>query len=384
MQGAPAFPPFLASAYMNHISTIEAVGAWATLTWSDGLTQSLYAPWLRDNAQDAATVHPGNGQRLIDISDLPTDPTFRTAELAADGSLAVTFAPDGHVSSYAPDWLRRFADPAPDPFAPRLWPEGFAASVFDHGEITAKPDRERDWLAALARDGITLVKGSPVKPGTVCAIAETFGFVRETNYGPLFDVISVENPTNMAFTSAGLMVHTDNPYRDPVPGLQLLHCLENDTEGGGSLFVDGFQAAERLRREDPEAFNILTTTWVPFRFHDASVDLQARAPLIATDDKGRVVTIRYNNRSIAPADIPAPDLPRFYGAYRKFSSLLRHPEVEVTFQLEPGDCVIFDNMRVLHGRKTFSPGRRWLQGCYADKDAVFGRLRLGSGDLGGS
>jgi len=367
---------------MNRISTVEAAGAWATLTWSDGLTQSLYAPWLRDNAQDPETVHPGNGQRLIDISDLPADPAFRTADVAEDGSLAVTFAPDGHACRYAPDWLRRFAEPAPDPYAARLWRDGFMVSAFDYADITADPAVERDWLAALARDGIALVKGSPVEPATVCAIAETFGFVRVTNYGALFDVISVENPTNMAFTSAGLMVHTDNPYRDPVPGLQLLHCLENDTEGGGSLFVDGFQAAERLRREDPEAFRILATTWLPFRFRDASVDLQARAPLITTDDRDRVVTIRYNNRSIAPADIPAPDLPGFYSAYRKFSSFLRHPEVEATLRLEPGDCVIFDNMRVLHGRKTFTPGRRWLQGCYADKDAVFGRLRLGNPDTG--
>lgn len=367
---------------MHHITNIEAGGDWATVTWSDGLTQPLYAAWLRDNAQDDKTVHPGNGQRLIDISDLPAEPAIRSAGLEADGSLSVTFDPDGHHSTYAPGWLRGFAAPEPDPVAPRLWTEGFDVARFDFAAIASDPETERDWLAAVARDGIALVTGSPVTPETVCAIAETFGFVRETNYGRLFDVRSVEKPTNLAFTAAGLMVHTDNPYRDPVPGLQLLHCLENETDGGGSLFVDGFQAAERLRREDPDAFRILSATWLPFRFHDATVDLQARAPMITLDDRGRVITIRYNNRSIAPADLPAENLPAFYRAYRAFSHLLRHPEVEVTLRLAPGDCVVFDNMRVLHGRKGFTPGRRWLQGCYADKDALFGRLRLCDGDKG--
>ncbi|RVU36863.1 DUF971 domain-containing protein [Hwanghaeella grinnelliae] len=365
---------------MHHVTNIEARDDWATVTWSDGLTQSLYAPWLRDNAQDAETVHPGNGQRLIDVSDIPANPTFKSTELATDGTLAVTFEPDGHSCRYAPDWLRRFAEPVADPFAPRLWHESFTVPRFSYDAITTSTDVERQWLTAVARDGIALVTGAPTEPETVCAIAELFGFVRHTNYGRLFDVVSVENPTNMAFSAAGLMVHTDNPYRDPVPGLQLLHCLENESDGGGSLFIDGFQAAERLRHEDPTAFHILATTWLPFRFRDANVDLQARAPLITVDDKDRVVTVRYNNRSIAPADIPASDLPDFYRAYRTFSGLLRNPETEAVLRLTPGDCVVFDNMRVLHGRKSFAKGRRWLQGCYADKDAILGRLRLGIRD----
>lgn len=363
---------------MHHITEFESDGDWAKLTWSDGLRQTLYAAWLRDNAQDPASVHPGNGQRLIDIADLPEDPHIQSMQLTETGALAVRFDPDGHECLFAPNWLRLYAEPREVPDAPRLWTEEFDVASFDYRDLVASTNVMRNWLSAVARDGIALVTGSPTQPETVCAIAELFGFVRETNYGRFFDVRSVENPTNLAFTAAGLMVHTDNPYRDPVPGLQLLHCLENDTEGGGSLFIDGFQAAERLRREDPEAFRFLSTNWVPFRYRDGAVDLQARAPLITVDDVGNVVTVRYNNRSIAPADLPAEDLPDFYRAYRAFSQILRYPEAEATLRLAPGDCVIFDNMRILHGRKGFAPGRRWLQGCYADKDALLGRLRLGS------
>ena len=76
-----------------------------------------------------------------------------------------------------------------------------------------------------------------------------FGYVRETNYGRWFEVRAEVNPNNLAYTNLGLQAHTDNPYRDPVPTLQLLACLENTVEGGDSIVVDGFRAAQRLRRK---------------------------------------------------------------------------------------------------------------------------------------
>ena len=59
----------------------------------------------------------------------------------------------------------------------------------------------------------------------VAAVAETFGYVRETNYGRVFDVRVEAAPANLASTGLALRPHTDNPYRDPVPTVQLLHCL---------------------------------------------------------------------------------------------------------------------------------------------------------------
>ncbi len=55
-----------------------------------------------------------------------------------------------------------------------------------------------------------------------------------------FDVRVEPDPANLAFASSRIGMHTDNPYRDPVPGLQLLHCLINDSIGGESLLYDGF------------------------------------------------------------------------------------------------------------------------------------------------
>jgi gamma-butyrobetaine dioxygenase len=52
----------------------------------------------------------------------------------------------------------------------------------------------------------------------------------------------------------------------------------------------------------------------------------------------------------------------------------------------PGDLVMFDNRRVLHGRDSFDPqgGQRHLQGCYVDRDDVYSRLRILQRPTGGS
>ena len=86
-----------------------------------------------------------------------------------------------------------------------------------------------------------MFSGVPVRPGALFNVGGTFGFTRETNFGALFDVRSTAEASDLAYTSLPLDPHTDNPYRDPVPGVQLLHCLVNETSGG---LVD---ARRRLR-----------------------------------------------------------------------------------------------------------------------------------------
>lgn len=63
-------------------------------------------------------------------------------------------------------------------------------------------------------------------------VVALFGYVRETNYGRHFEVRTTVNPTNLAYTGLGLQAHTDNPYRDPVPSIQVLYCLESSAAGG--------------------------------------------------------------------------------------------------------------------------------------------------------
>ena len=83
-------------------------------------------------------------------------------------------------------------------------------------------------------------------------IVGRFGFIRETNYGRLFEVRVVADPDNLAFTARALEPHTDNPYRDPAPTLQLLHCIQDSGGGGATFFLDGFALANGFARSIPK------------------------------------------------------------------------------------------------------------------------------------
>jgi len=360
--------------------TLDDRGAVLTITWLDGRVSRFPAVWLADNRPEDR--QGTEGQRLRDALDLPEAIAIRAARIRAAG-IEIEFAGFDGPSLFDPAWLRAHAlDPesrAERRREPRLWDADLASRLPE-----ATYDRVRDDEAALAswlgyvRDlGFALLREVPAGSGAVCEVIGLFGYVRETNYGRVFDVVSVEQPHNLAYTALALGNHTDNPYRDPVPQLQLLHCLEAAVQGGESVVVDGFAAAERLRREAPDAFAILTATPVSFRYVEpGAVDLSHAAPLIELDVAGRLRTIRYNNRSMAPLDIDADAVEAFYAAYRHFGRLLHDPAHTVGFGMAAGDLFIVDNRRVLHGRRGYSGGRRHLQGAYADVDSLLSRLRI--------
>jgi len=186
------------------------------------------------------------------------------------------------------------------------------------------------------------------------------------------------NPSNLAYTGKGLQAHTDNPYRDPVPTLQLLYCLESSASGGESMVVDGFKAAQILRDENPNWFDVLSQYCARFEYAGSSdVALHAKRPMIEVAPDGELVGIRFNNRSAsAITDVPYEKMELYYAAYRRFAQLVDDPSLQVSFKLNPGDAFLVDNTRVLHARKAYSgDGTRWLQGCYADKDSLLSTLR---------
>lgn len=54
------------------------------------------------------------------------------------------------------------------------------------------------------------------------------------------------------------------------------------------------------------------------------------------------------------------------------------PGFELRFKLDPGELMMFDNIRVLHGRTEFDPneGPRQLQGCHIDREGLRSLYRV--------
>jgi gamma-butyrobetaine dioxygenase len=210
-------------------------------------------------------------------------------------------------------------------------------------------------------------------------VVDLFGYVRETNYGRHFEVRTEVNPTNLAYTGLGLQAHTDNPYRDPVPTIQVLYCLESSATGGKNMVVDGFRVAEQLRAENEDWFNVLARYCAYFEYAGSDgVMLQSRRPMIELAPDGELIGVRFNNRSTAAiTDVPFDDMETYFAAYRRMGEIIDDPAMEVSFRLEPGESFLVDNRRVLHARKGYSgTGTRWFQGCYADMDSLNSKLAV--------
>ena len=356
---------------------------------ADGNMLRFPAVWLRDNCPCAECLDPGSGQKLRDITELP-DGLAVSATADAGESVEVTYAPDGHRSTFSRSWLAAHAlgrdkdggdgrteddkelwlpadlDPAAGRLPEDSWPR-----------YLAEPASRARALDAVLRWGFVLLHHVPAEPGRVLEVAASFGFVRETNYGQLFDVRVEPRPGNLAYTSRRILPHTDNPYRDPVPTVQLLHCLHAADDGGDTGLVDGLAAARELRAADREAFDLIARTPVPFGYRDKSTELRASQPLIQLSARGRIRGVRFNNRSARPLRLPYAEVTAFYTAYRRWAGLLARPERQLNLRLAPGDCLVFDNTRVLHARTAFSvTGGRHLQGCYADLDGLASTLAV--------
>ena len=225
--------------------------------------------------------------------------------------------------------------------------------------------------------GFVIVKNTSTEEGTVIKFAEMFGPVRTTNFGKHFDVVSKPEANDLAYTSLGIKAHTDNPYRKPMPGIQILHCISNEAKGGDSSLVDGYAVAEYLKINEPEMFEILTNTDVLFKFVDKDIILENYGKLIELDHNGKYLQSRFSGRLDYVPYLDPLQLEKFYAARKKLFHLYESEEFELNFRLDSGMLMMFDNIRVLHGRTEYdvNTGFRHLQGCYIDHDSTEGKLR---------
>lgn len=343
--------------------TIEADG---------GVRFPLHPIWLRERCRDAKSMDLRTGQRLHDPSDLELQLSLVAVSEPEPGRFRIRFS-DGHEAEFLGADILAEAQLAPgdhDVPVPRPWRA--STGKVPRFAWTREPADQtlHEWLTRFLETGFVIFTGVPTEPESLFGVARVFGFVRETNFGALFDVRSTPEATDLAYTSLPLDPHTDNPYRVPVPGVQILHCLVNETTGGWSTLVDGLAATEVLKSTDAEAFRILSGTPVRFRYQDAGTELVASATPIELDATGRVQTVHFSPRLDFVPLAPPAELAAYYRARRVFDHLLRSPEFEIRFLLDAGDLMMMDNRRLLHGRTGFDPGEglRHLQGCYIDID----------------
>ena len=335
----------------------------------------LNSLWLRERLSGEDYIDQNNLQRLYEPSLLDDSLSINKYSLDED-FLNVEFT-DGSSGKFSINDLYdeiNFIDVIPEK---KIWDEKHNLKIYDNNDILRDNKKLIEMLSTFYEYGYVVIQNTKAEENEVINFAEKLGPVRSTNFGKLFNVVSKPNPNDLAYTALELKSHSDNPYRKPVPGIQLLHCIANESTGGDSSLVDGYSLSVSLKKNHPDYYKILTETEVNFKFTDVDVILEDRAKIIDLDFNGKFKQIRFSGRLDYVPLLEDDQLKIFYKARKFLYELCNSDEFKIKFRLSKGMIAMFDNLRLLHGRTKFDPntGFRHLQGCYIDHDVTEGKLR---------
>jgi len=360
------------------------------IAWDDGAKAPFSLFWLRDHCACPVCQHPETKQRQVDTFALPSDPeTLRIALEEGGRFLRIDWAGAGHASRLPAEALRAVYDSAmggegtATRRAPRLlWDRQMIENelpVVRHEAVMNMTDDSglRAWLEKIERYGFCMVEGVPPTPEATKALAERVTYIRETIFGGYWDFTANMEHKDTAYTTQELGPHTDGTYSFDAPGYQMFHCLAFDGSGGESILVDGFKIAAQIRAEEPEDYALLRAVEITGQYldHERGIQLEARRPLLRHDSRGELVQVSFNNHDRAPFWLPPERMQAFYQALGNFARRANRPDMQYRRRLKPGEVVLFDNWRVLHGRAAYQ-GYRRLAGVYLNKEDVESRLRV--------
>lgn len=352
------------------IHSCECIGDQVAITFSDKKTTTLSLFWLRDHSTDDVSINPITIQRDLETFALPASPQIKHLQLLNDGAnLQIHWMADDVISDFDASFLYRMAfNPANEP-AYQLWGSDLQdnAPDFNFAEVTQSDDDFLPVLDAMEKFGLVTFSDMPTDMQATKKLLEQIGYIRETVFGGLWDFSNNQAHSDSAYTSVGIGLHTDGTYTIDPPGLQLLHCLAFDGEGGFNQFADGFNVAQTIKDEDPEAYKILTQIKVPAHYIEPGIQLRGEHEVIREDRHGNFEQICFNNFDRSPFMLNDIEQKAFYRAYGRFQQLINDPAFQITFQLKPGRAVWFDNWRTLHARTAFS-GFRHLAGGYTNRE----------------
>jgi len=287
------------------------------------------------------------------------------------------------VTHYDPSWLRAHCYSSANAqlarrHQPTLWAAAemqWSVPSIDYIEAQNNDAERLNLFDAVRTQGICMVTNVPDKVEATEDLAAMFGYVRETHYGRTFEIKSTLNPTLIANAPLPLRPHTDENFREPPPGIMIFHTMQASEDRGGVLVMtDGFKIADDLKKEDPEAYELLSTVPIPHRRFIEGVGLRAEHTVLTHDYFGQLVQFRLNERTMGPIDLPPELMEKTYAALSKVLEMTYDSKYHMHHLLESGQALIFDNARVMHARTGFN-GNRHVRLTHIGSDEFYSRWR---------
>ena len=363
----------------THVVGARLHDGWLRAHFASGAHADFHLRWLRHNADEDR--HPVTRERTLCSSELPAEVVPDAVEVRG-GDLLVRWSADRAWSRYSGAWLAAHAYAANRDEVPP--PPTALDAVTVHAEahdawgtaVHAVLDRVRTPGIAIVRGRLARAR-DPVRPEDETeAILDAFlarGLrTTATHFGRIED-LRPDNTTNpnsdqLGYTSAGIELHTDQPFVDEPPRYQMLQCVRRAARGGESFFVDALAAARFFGSIDAAGLEVLQNT--PVRFHRAqrAFEKVLDAPILGPVDGtgASAFRARFSYFTLAPHRVPFARMDAFYRAHDAFTRLVRDARHQRRVMLAEGEIVLYDNHRTLHGRTAFE-GPRWLRGVYFDE-----------------
>ena len=345
---------------------------------NQGLKKEIHPFWLRERVNGDIYVDKNTQQRLFDPTELKKNVEFDKLNLTND-FLEITFKDGAYTKLAIRNILHEFSNTNEIKQINKIkWDSSLKdLNIFHFKEHLFEEKEMYEALINFYEYGFVIFKNVPTENNFIVDFANSIGSIRRTNFGEFFNVKSKPNPNDLAYTSLPLAPHTDNPYRNPVPCIQMLHCIENKVSGGLSTLVDGYTVTEKLKKDFPNYYKILCEIKIRFQFIDQNIILEDWSEMIQLDEEGQFKQVRFSPRLDFVPLIDKEKLDLYYSARKKISELYNSNQYRIEFKLLSGDLLMMDNYRLLHGRTSYdtNEGERFLQGCYIDYDSTEGKLK---------
>ena len=377
------------------------------VTWRDGV-QSIYpSDWLRATVRDDCYFEPVSLLYKPEHLSFVTKASTMTKVEGDNDTNTIHVHWDDHSSAFDSSWLRA-QDTGNHP--PSLKANGSLKTDSERvswdssGSIPEYSYRDREdqfesWMSDIRTFGAILMHDVPQDEKTFREVLNLIGPLWQ-RYHPtyVFKMKTTKKALSLDYHSYGLSyldAHTDTTYYTKSAKLQALLCVEYSApkEDTVNFIADAVKVAEDIKKEDEEAFELLTNlvagqARLRFDVEEPRPDsaqnkykwsARKDSPMLVINKEGEVI----ENKYLFPKhvgfslDVDNATMQKAYNAYHLFDKKVNDPFYQKQYVMKPGMMQIFDNQRLLHGRGPIHPTTsRTLLGAYLPEDIWKSRWRL--------
>lgn len=240
-----------------------------------------------------------------------------------------------------------------------------------------------DYKSSPHAPGVMFIRGLPVNAeaktnqavllGLMSLLGEPFSYVEEKNGEFIHDVRPVQGRELLASNEGSevdFRFHVETAYFDFRPDFLALMCLRGDRTGEAKTTAANIlDALPKLKAKD--IFILHQPLFQIRRPVSFSGGEEWSKPLAIISGPASYPEVRVNHNYTRGVNAAAET------ALQNLEKALNSPGVKMEFSNKPGDLVIINNRKAVHGRTPFKPfydgADRWLQRIYIHSDVWHGR-----------